>query len=111
LSGSSETVGDTSVGKTVSIASGIDKSVSKTILAPTGSTSNTVSGNINTGAAGPGPVVVDLFSKSFELIKIEGGSPDVSASIEKMDNIWSEEPSSPAGEPTKQRTSGEDDEN
>ncbi len=113
LSGSTETVGDISVGKTVSIASVIDKNVSKIILGPTGSTSNTVShsGNINTGAAGPGPVVVDLFSKSFELIKIEGGSPDVSASLEKMDNVWSQEPSSPACEPTKHRTSSEDDEN
>ena len=76
LGGSGETIGDASVGQTVSIASGIDKSVSKTILSPSGTTSKTVSQNINTGEATPRPIVVDLFSENFELIKMEGGSSD-----------------------------------
>ena len=36
LSGSGETVGDASASQTLSIASGMDKSVSKTILTPSG---------------------------------------------------------------------------
>ena len=89
LSGSGETVGDTSVGQTVSVASSIDKGATKTIVTPTGTASKTVSQTINTGAAGPGPIVVDLFSESFGLIKMEGGSADLSSSVEKMDNVWS----------------------
>ena len=109
LGGSGETIGDASVGQTVSIASGIDKSVSKTILSPSGTTSKTVtsSQNINTGEATTGPIVVDLFSENFELIKMEGGNPELSSSIEKMDNIWSGESSTPASTSNGQSSSTE----
>ena len=108
LSGSTETIGDASVGQTVSIASGMDKSVSKTILTPSGTSSNTVSQSINTGSAGPGPIVVDLFSESFELIKVEGGSPELASSIEKMDNVWSGESTTPANPSNEQSSSTEE---
>ena len=108
LGGSGETIGDASVGQTVSIASGMDKSVSKTILTPSGTSSNTVSQSINTGSAGPGPIVVDLFSESFELIKVEGGSPELASSIEKMDNVWSGESTTPANPSNEQSSSTEE---
>ena len=108
LSGSTETIGDTSVGQTVSIASGLDKSVSKTILTPSGTASKNISQSINTGSAGPGPIVVDVFSESFELIKVEGGSPDLASSIEKMDNVWSGESKTPANTSNGQSSSTEE---
>ena len=108
LSGSTETVGDTSVGQTVSIASGLDKSVSKIILTPSGTASKNISQSINTGSAGPGPIVVDVFSESFELIKVEGGSPDLASSIEKMDNVWSGESKTPTNTSDGQSTSTEE---
>ena len=110
LGGSGETIGDASVGQTVSIASGIDKSVSKTILSPSGTTSKTVTSSkkINTREVTPGPIVVDLFSESFELIKVEGGSPELASSIEKMDNVWSGESTTPDNPSNEQSSSTEE---
>ena len=86
----------------------MDKSDSKIILTPSGITSMTVSQKINTWSAEPGPIVVDLFSESFELIKMEGGNPDLSSSIEKIDNVWSGESSTPASTPNGQKSSTEE---
>ena len=110
LSGSGETISDTSVGQTLRIASGIDKSVSKTILSPSGTTSKTVtsSKSINTGEATPQADYRRFISENFELIKMEGGSSDLSSSIEKMDNIWSGESSTPASTSNGQKSSTEE---
>ena len=70
----------------------------------------TSSQNINTEEATPGPIAVDLFSENFELIKMEGGNSDLSSSIEKMDNIWSEESSTPASTSNGQSSSTEEEE-
>ena len=86
----------------------MDKSVSQTILTPSGTASKNVSQSINTGSAGPGPIVVDLFSESFELITMEGGSPDLASSIEKMDNVWSGESTAPANTSNGQNSSTEE---
>ena len=54
--------------------------------------------------------MVDIFSESFELVTMEGGSPELSSSIEKMDNVWSGEKETPVSDSNTQEQSLEDEE-
>ena len=59
-----------------------------TVAQGKGNSSSTVSAGIGSLQLGAGPVIVDVFSQSFELVKIEGADPQVAPAMNQLNDIW-----------------------
>ena len=53
-----------------------------------GNSSSTVSAGISALQLGAGPIIVDVFSQPYELVKIEGTDPQVAPAMNQLNDIW-----------------------
>ncbi|MEK9627603.1 MAG: hypothetical protein VW455_01130, partial [Nitrospinota bacterium] len=91
LSGTTETVGEASVDQTINIVENLAMVVEQGNQTIPGGSTSTVSGGIDQPQPGPGPVIVDVFSQNYELVKTEGIDPGVGTGVNQLNNFWVEE--------------------
>ena len=84
LSGTSETVGEASVDQTINIVGNL----AMTVAQGKGNSSSTVSAGIGSLQLGAGPVIVDVFSQPYELVKVEGIDPQTAPAVNQLNDVW-----------------------
>jgi filamentous hemagglutinin family protein len=89
LEGTSETVGEASVDQTINIVENLVNAVESGNQVQVGSGASTVAVNIAPQQPGPGPVVVDVFSEDYKLVK--AGDSDLPAGVEQLNNIFTKD--------------------
>ena len=84
LSGTNETVGEASVDQTINIVGNL----AMTVAQGKGNSSSTVSAGIGSLQLGAGPVIIDVFSQPYELVKVEGIDPQTAPAVNQLNDVW-----------------------
>ena len=58
-----------------------------TVAQGKGNSSSTVSAGLS-AQMGAGPVIVDVFSQPYELVKIEGIDPQTAPALNQLNDVW-----------------------
>ena len=53
-----------------------------------GNSASTVSLGINPIQPGPGPIIVDIYSENYPLVKMEGADPQISSAMDQLNDFW-----------------------
>ncbi|MZH13427.1 MAG: filamentous hemagglutinin N-terminal domain-containing protein [Nitrospinae bacterium] len=88
LSGTTETVGEASVDQTINIVENLAMTVAQGNQAIAGNNTSTVSAGVAPLQPGPGPIIVDVFSQPYELIKMEEVDPQLAPAMNQWNDIW-----------------------
>jgi len=81
-------VGEASVDQTINIVENLANVVEQGNQIIAGSSSSTVSAGVNSPQPGVGPVVIDVFSQKYELVKTEGGDPQITPAMDQLNDLW-----------------------
>jgi trimeric autotransporter adhesin len=88
LEGTNETVGEASVDQTINIVENLVNAVESGNQIQVGSGTSTVAVNIAPQQPGPGPVIVDVYSESYQLVDTKEMGPEIPGDIGQLNNFW-----------------------
>ncbi|MBC8282545.1 MAG: hypothetical protein H8E32_01935 [Nitrospinae bacterium] len=88
MSGTNKTVGEASVDQTINIVENLLNAVESGNQVQVGSGASTVAVNIAPQQPGPGPISVDVFSESYQLVDTKEMGSDIPADIGQLNNFW-----------------------